>query len=91
MLLISIMVRITQRVIVRRTRLSKEVRRDIIATITMATRWEITIRRLNIIIIQKCNTPVQGWIMVTEGRRTKGRMVIASISSTTKVATTRSR
>lgn len=91
MLLISIMVRITQRVIVRRTRLLKEVRRGIIATITIATRWEITIRRLNIIIIQKCNTPVQGWIMVTEGRRTKGRMVIASISSTTKVATTRSR
>lgn len=83
--------RIMQRVIVRRARLSKGVRRDIIPIITIATRSEITIKRLNIIITQICNTPVQGWTMVMEGRRIKGRMLIASINNTTRVAITRSR
>ena len=83
--------RIMRRVIVRRARLSKGVRRDIIPIITIATRSEITIKRLNIIITQICNTPVQGWTMVMEGRRIKGRMLIASINNTTRVAITRSR
>ena len=74
---------IMQRVIVRPTHLSRELRRDTTATTTILMSLVTTIKKLNIII--KKYTLVLEWIKTTRVRRTKGRVRIASISTAREV------
>jgi hypothetical protein len=76
---------IMQRVIVRQTRLSRGLKRDTIPITTILMSPVITIKKLNIII--KKYTLVLGWIKITQVRRTKAQILMASISTTRAVIT----